>query len=171
MENGIHGSSQSPSVHIENLTDVNLIMLSMFILMIWVSVWWHLWHKRVSQEQSSDDQARRKMPSGEHHEAEKKHRRVEQQRLLPSDGVTHEAGEYCGHKMTQDPATRYEKDIIMIISLKQYCQLSRIVKFDQIPIPNIFRFWKCVEYWSPYIFGFWKMSAYATKLYHSDVNK
>ena len=56
------------------------------------------------------------MPSGEHHEAEEKHCRVKQQRLLPSDGVTHESSEYRGHQMTQDPTTRCENDVSMILT-------------------------------------------------------
>ena len=57
------------------------------------------------------------MSGCEHHEAQEKHRSIEQQGFLPTDCVTHESGKYCGDEVTQHPTTRYYNTIIKL-SLK-----------------------------------------------------
>ena len=85
MEDGVHGGPQAPPVSVQDLTEEDL------------------GHQRIAQHQSPHDQTGAVHRRGEEAEAQEEDRGVDEERFLPPDGVTEEAGKASGHEMAQNP--------------------------------------------------------------------
>ena len=86
MKDGVHGRPQAPPVSVQDLTEEDL------------------GHQRISQQQSSQDQTGHLMARSEDAEPQEEDRSVDEERLLPADGVTEEASKEGGHQVAQHPA-------------------------------------------------------------------